>query len=331
MNEKRKMIAVTGASGHLGGNLVRALLDRGERVRVLVYRDVRALEGLDLDIVRGDILDPDSLRRGFAGVKLVYHAAARISITGDRTGLMRRTNVEGTRNVVEACLSSGVERLIHFSSIHAHSPHPADGTVDEARALALDEDVPVYDRSKARGEMEIARGIQDGLDAVIINPTGVIGPHDYKPSRMGQVLLDICRRKLPALIAGGYNWVDVRDVVSMALVAAAHGRSGEKYLASGEWVSIKDIALLAAQAAGCSVPRLVTPMWMGRVSAPVIAGWARLTGTRPLFTPEALHALRHHRRVSHRKAVAELGYRPRPIEETVGDTVEWFRENGRLE
>ncbi|MFH1039106.1 MAG: SDR family oxidoreductase [PVC group bacterium] len=325
------MIAVTGASGHLGGNLVRALLERGERVRVLIHRDRRALEALDVDFIQGDIQHPDSLRRAFAGVKLVYHSAARISITGDRNGLVHRTNVEGTRNVVEACLSSGVGRLIHFSSIHALSPYPADGTVDEARALALDEDVPAYDRSKARGEMEVRKGMARGLDAVIIIPTGVIGPHDYKPSHMGQVLLDICRRRIPALIDGGYNWVDARDVASLALAAGERGRSGESYLAAGRWVHFREMARLIAKISGRPAPGFMTPMWLGRVAAPLFVGWARLTGRRPLFTPEALHALRNHRHVSHRKASEELGYRPRPIEETIRETLEWFRENGRLE
>ncbi|MDP8214079.1 MAG: SDR family oxidoreductase [Candidatus Euphemobacter frigidus] len=332
MNGKRKIIAVTGATGHLGGNLVRALLEQGERVRVLVHRDRRALEGLDLELIPGDILDPDSLRRAFADAATVYHSAARISITGDRDGMVYRTNVEGTRNVVNACLSGGVERLVHFSSIHAISGRLKDGVVDETGRLVLDDpDVPAYDRSKALGELEVRRGIKEGLDAIIIAPTGVIGPHDYKPSRMGQVLLDICHHRMPALIDGGYNWVDARDVIKMALAAAESGRSGEKYLASGNWVHFRELARIIGEVAGHPVTRLITPMWLGRAAAPFAVGWSRVAGTRPLFTPEGLRALRRHRHVSCWKADLEFGYRPRPIDETIADTLSWFKEAGMLE
>jgi len=331
MNEKRNLIAVTGASGHLGANLIRTLLERGERVRVLFHRDGRALEGLDLETVRGDILDPDSLRRTFEGAAIVYHLAARISIAGDRDGLVYRTNVEGTRNVVDACLECGVKRLVHFSSIHAFSGKPEDGIIDETGRLVPDHPGTVdYDRSKMLGELEVGRGIKDGLDAIIISPTGVIGPYDYKPSRMGQVLMDISRNRLPALIDGGYNWVDARDVIKLTLAASETAPSGAKYLASGDWGHFRDLSRIIGEVSGRPVTRRITPMWLGRLVAPVALGWARLTRSQPHFTPEALHALRSHRYVSHQKASSELGYESRPIEETIEDTLSWFKESGML-
>jgi len=324
MSADKKLIVVTGASGHLGANLVRALLKRGDRVRVLVRRDRRAIEDLAVETVRGDILDPDSLLRAFAGAASVYHAAGSISITGDPHGDVYRTNVIGTRNVVEACLNRGAGRLVHFSSVHALCAGSGGDIIDENRAPAVTGREAAYDRSKALGEKEIREGIKRGLSAVIIKPTAIIGPHDYKPSRVGQFLLALCRNRIPALLDGGYDWVDARDVAQLAMAAGRAGGSGESYLASGRWAHLRDIARMAGKV------RPVLPLWLGRAAAPLARPCSRVTGSRPLFTPEAIRALRRRQRVCHDKAARELGYRPRPLEESVRETLAWFRKKGML-
>jgi len=174
--------------------------------------------------------------RAVEGVEVVYHAAARISLKHDDP-VATRINTEGARNVVEACLAAGVRRLVHFSSIHACSPNPPDQPIDEARPL-FDDSPLAYDRSKAAGEGEVRAGIERGLDAVIVVPTAVIGPNDFKPSRMGRLVVDVCKRRLPATVEGGFNWVDVRDVAAGALAAAEinmHGFSaaviGDRFVA----------------------------------------------------------------------------------------------------
>lgn len=318
------MVVVTGAAGHVGGNLVRALLDQGRRVRVLVRGDTRALEGLDVERVQGDVLDLDSLKAAFDGAEVVFHLAALISITGGQHGRVHRVNVEGPRNVATACLDRKVRRLVHFSSIHAYAPRPKDRPVDETRPF-VGEDAPAYDRSKALGQQEVLAAVQRGLDAVIVNPTAVIGPHDYKPSRMGAVQRMLYRRKMPSLVAGGFDWVDVRDVVAGALAAERQGRTGQNYLLSGHWASFPEFARLVQQVTGIPVPSLVVPLWLAYVGAPFVQAVAGLTGTMPLYTLEALHALRCYGPVSHEKAATELGYRPRPLEETLRDTWEWWR------
>ncbi len=332
MSAKRQgtTVAVTGGSGHVGGNLVRALLEQGRRVRVLVREDRRALDGLPVEMVEGDVFDRDSIERLVAGAGAVFHLAARISIVGAEGGLVERTNTEGPHNVVEACLRQGVGRLVHFSSIHAFESASRDQVIDETRPLALGKGHMAYDRSKARGQLEVLRGVERGLDAVIVNPGAVIGPGDYKVSRMGEVLLDIYHNRLPALLDGGYNWVDVRDVVSGALAAEERGRTGQCYLLTGHWVHICDLSALVGRLTGRRTPRGATPLWLASLASYPSLGWGKLRGKVPKFTPAAVRSVQMHRHISHEKATDELGYRPRPFEDTVRDTLEWFRRAGML-
>jgi dihydroflavonol-4-reductase len=321
-------VLVTGASGHLGANLVRALLAQGRAVRALIHHDRRGIEGLELDIVRGDVCDPGSLQRACAGVEVVYHAAARIALSGgDPIGSV---NVNGTRNVVEASLRARVRRLIHFSSIHAFQQEPLDRPLDEDRAYVDPVRAAPYDRSKAAAEREVQAGIARGLDAVILNPTAMIGPYDYYPSHMGQALLLFCRAKMPALIAGGFDWVDVRDVVQGALCAEGRAANGARYLLSGRWASVCELAAIASGWSGVRAPRFVCPTWLARAVAPLAVGWARLRKERPLFTPFSVRSLQGNRRVCHARATRDLGYAPRPLQETVVDTLRWFVEAGYL-
>jgi len=182
------LVAVTGATGHVGANLVRTLLQRGQRVRALVRQeDPEALRGLDVEKVRGDVRDPDSLRRAFAGVERLYHLAAQISIIGEMGGLVRATNVDGARNVGQAAMACGVQRMVHMCSVHAFQQEPLDQPLDETRVRVKRGSAPAYDCSKAEGEAEIRALIAQGLDAVIVHPSAVIGPFDYRPSRVGTV------------------------------------------------------------------------------------------------------------------------------------------------
>jgi dihydroflavonol-4-reductase len=323
-------VAVTGATGHIGANLVRALVEQGHRVRILRHEESRALAGLDVEAITGDVLDPDSLRKVISGAEVVYHLAARISVTGDPDGMVRKINVEGTKNVAAACLREGVRRLVHFSSIHAFRQRPLDQPLDETRAPAQTPRNLAYDRSKAAGEQEVLAAVSLGLDAVIVNPSGVIGPHDYRPSRMGAVFVGLYRRRFPAMVAGGFNWVDVRDVVKSAIAAEKKGRRGERYLLAGHWVNVADLAQQFGEVSGARVPRLVSPMWMARLGAPFVTAVSRMTKSTPLFTSESLEALRANPNVRRDKAERELGHAPRPTRETLADTFEWFRQANML-
>ena len=309
---------------------MRALLDKGVPTRVLVHEDRRAIEGLDVDVRAGDILDRESLLAAFAGADVVYHLAAGISLLQSEWPLLEAVNVTGVRNVVEACLHCGVRRLVHFSSIHAMMQEPLDIPIDESRSPVDSSHCPPYDRSKAAGERAVYEGIERGLDAIIISPTAVVGPHDYRPSHFGEALLSLANRKLPALVAGGFDWVDVRDVVEGAMRAEGRAPTGAKYLLSGHWVSLRDLANLVEKITGVPTPGFVCPLSLARFGAPFVSAYDRLAGKRPLYTSVSLRALRGNRNISHERATLELGYSPRPFQETIFDTLRWFEKTGKL-
>ena len=320
-------IAVTGAAGHIGANLCRLLIERGNAVRALIYRDRQALEGLPLETVAGDLLEKDSLTRFLTGASHVIHLAARISIAGDPDGQVTRTNVQGTRNLVEACLANGVRRLVHFSSVEALEQRPLAEPMDEARPFVAARGF-IYARSKAAGEAEVLAAVEKGLNAVVLNPTAVLGPFDFKPSRGGQALLSFARGPVTALIRGGFNWVDARDVAAAAIAALDRGESGSRFLLSGHWASLAEIARLVRAVTGHRAVRVVLPVWLAKAGLPFAFLHSKLTGREPLYTRQSLRIVTEsNKNIRHEKAGRELGFTPRPLEETIADTLLWFNEN----
>jgi dihydroflavonol-4-reductase len=324
------LVAVTGGTGHVGANLLRVLLAAGHRVRTLVHKSTRAIEGLDVEQVPGDVLDPGSLRELCDGVEVVFHLAAVISLVGDRSGRVERVNVEGTRNVTEAALAARVRRLVHASSIHAFDLRPRGEPLDETRPRSEGREHAAYDRSKAAGERAVRHACDRGLDAVIVNPTGVLGPYDYGPSRMGRFFLALLRRGLWALVEGGFDWVDARDVSSGMMAAASAGRRGEGYILSGHWCSVVDLSRLAQEITHVPPPRWTVPLGVAKVGAPFSSLGARLLGRDPLYTTESLRALRAEPSIVRAKAERELDYRVRPLRETVESVYQWLSSDGLI-
>ena len=322
------MVIVTGASGLVGGVLVRALLANGRPIRALVHHDRRALDGLDVETVSADLTDPASLKKAFAGAKTVYHLASSISIRMDNWDELQRVNVEGTRNVVEACLKCGVEKLVYFSSIHAYQQEPFDQPLDEDGLLLTDKSAPPYERSKAAAELIARQAPERGLPTVIIIPTAILGPYDFRPSYLGQALQLLARGRIPALVRGGYDWVDVRDVVEGAMQAERLGRSEARYILSGQWRSLRDVAQVTAQVSGRSAPKFIVPIWLAEWFQPVMVKLAQINGAQPIYTKAMLNAMRSNRNISQTRASKDLGYVPRPFEETVRDTLDWFAKQG---
>ncbi len=326
-------VVVTGATGHVGSNLVRALVRRGDDVRVVVRKRVSSLEGLEVERVDGDVRDAASLRAAFADAEIVYHLAAVISISGDRDGLVRAINVDGTRSVAEAALATGVRRMVHCSSVHAFDLYHGDRskTIDESWPRVPDSEPHfAYDRSKAAGERALREVMAKGLDAVIVHPSGVVGPYDFGPSRMGQVLLGLYHRSLPSLLDGGFDFVDVRDVTAGLIAAAERGKAGENYLLTGHFLRITELARIASEITGIASPRLNAPIWLAKLGVPVVEAYGRLRRKEPLYTRESLAVLESHGLFNRGKAERELGYVARPTEETVRDTYAWFEAAGML-
>ncbi len=322
---------VTGASGHIGVNLVRALLSKGKEVRAFSHTSNLGLEDLPIEFFKGDIRDIDSLVQAFQGADIVYHLAGHISLLMGDWEHCSSINIDGTRNVIEACLRTGIQRLVHFSTIHSLSSKPNEKPIDESNEFTESAKSPPYDRSKAAGEKLVRQAVRSGLNAIIINPTGVIGPYDYRPSHQGQALILMASGKLPALLEGGFDWVDVRDVAEYAIKAQEIAPAGSNYLLSGHWLSVEELAQTVAEIMGIKAPTLVCPMGIAEFCAPIVTVTSQLIRTRPIFTRASLNALKSNRNISHSKATRELGYNPRPVRETIADTIRWFKDNGYLD
>jgi len=321
-------IALTGASGHIGTNLCRKLLDNHHDLRVLTNRYTDSIEGLDLEIVKGDILNISSLQELADGAEVLIHLAASISINGDEHVL--DTNVIGTKNILDVVKSCKVKRLLHFSSIHALVHQPLDQILDEERPLAVSDHI-IYNQSKALAEELVLHAVESGLDAVIINPTSVMGPNDFKPSLVGQAIIQLYKGKIPALIPGGYDWVDVRDVVEGTIKAMESGRSGQSYLLSGHFKTLPELYEQITLIQGKDNKLPVIPFWLAEVGVPFLKAWAMVSGNKPLYTKESIEILKTaHPKISSKKARNELGYESRPFKETLKDTIEWFKENKYL-
>lgn len=323
-------ILVTGASGYIGNALVHHLVSDGSKVRAF-DRVAGPMSGdQNVEFVVGDVLDSKSTAVALEGIDTVFHLAAIISIAGDPDGSVRRVNVEGVRNVAEACLDAGVTRMVHCSSVHAFDIQNEIDEVTEDSRRANGDDHPAYDRSKAEGEEVLRGAIDRGLDAVIVNPTGVVGPPDFGPSRMGQVFLAMWKRRLPATIAGAFDWVDVRDVAAVLAAAARRGRTGENYLAAGHRHTMRDMARMAQAVSGTRTARIELPVGVARALAPLAGPIGKAMGTTPLFTEESINALTLQAEVSGSKAASDLGHAPRATEVTIADWHEWFLAHGFL-
>jgi len=276
------------------------------------------------------VCDLKSLLGCFSGVDTVYHLAGSIAITRRGDQRTEAVNYQGTANVIRACMDRRVRRLVHFSSIHAVVDPGRDSLVDETCQLADGPQYATYDRSKARGERIVWDAIDAGLDAVVVAPTAVVGPYDYRPSFFGRILLAQARGRLPVIMSGGFDWVDVRDVACAAIAVAETAAPGRKYLLSGWWRSLPEVAKSVARVSGASVPRVVVPRAIAQACSPLGEAACLLLKRQPLYTSYSVHALAGHRQVSHQRAKAELGYVPRPFEQTIRDTYLWFKEHGFL-
>ena len=319
---------VTGGSGHVGGNLVRELLSRGYEVDCLVRSDTRALDSLNVNYVYGDMLNPLEMSSLMTDSDVVFHSAAFVAVEKIQEDLMRKINVEGTRSIATAAIESGVEKLIYFSSVHAFEQHPTSESLVESRPLVTDPKALPYDRTKAEAQKLALGAREQGLAVNVVHPTGIIGPYDFKPSRMGKVLSDIANRNMPFAINNGFNWVDVRDVAISAVNCVEHGIDGQNYILPGHWASFSQISLVVKQITGKRTHLVTIPFWMAYLALPFASANSIITGKRPSFSKGSLQALAIQcRNIPGNLATDHLNHVPRPIEETIGDTITWLSKN----
>ena len=320
-----KKAFITGGSGHVGSNLVRKLLKQGWCVRCLVHKDIRGLEGLDVELVNGDLLDSNFLAQQMQGCYAVFHVAANVAVENIDIELMEKINIDGTKAMCRAALKANIDRFIHFSSIHAFEQKPLFEILTEDRPLVSGVNSAPYDRTKASAELVVKEAYNEGLKTIIINPTGIIGPYDYKPSRMGQVVLNIMNQKMLFTINAGFNWVDVRDVCDAAIKSVDVGHYGQSYILPGRWASFEELAGIISGIIGKNTRWITLPFWVAYCFLPFAYLSAKLRGKRPSFSKGSLHALAvQAKKVSLDQAQNKLNYQPRPLEETLKDTVDWM-------
>jgi dihydroflavonol-4-reductase len=332
------MILVTGATGHIGNVLVRKLvtLYPQETIRLFLqpHEKLNMFDGLALELFFGDIRREEDVQRAVSGARLVFHLAGLIDTAPRRPSLLDDVNIGGTQHVVDACLLFHVERLVYVSSVHALPDLADNQVITEIKDFPVANLLGPYAQSKSQATAVVYDGIRRGLDAVIVFPTGVIGPFDYQESQMGLLLRYLSTQgwvKLIMSFRGAYNFVDVRDVVAGITAAAQAGRSGEGYILSGHSVTLKEIIRLERRALGQKQPAIFyAPTWIVRVGAWFTGLFCRIFRLRPVFTPYSVSVLMSNCNISHVKATEELGYQPRPLLETFRDSLLWMDEHGQI-
>jgi dihydroflavonol-4-reductase len=314
---------VTGASGFLGWHVARLLLERGRRVRALVRPGSR-VEGLDVETVTGDLRDAASLDRAAAGCGLVFHVAADYRLWAKDPGDLYRSNIDGTRNLLQAAQRAGVERVVYTSTVGCIGV-PHDGIGDENSPVTVKDMSGDYKRSKFLAEqvaLEFARG---GFPVVIVNPTAPIGDHDVKPTPTGKIVLDFLNGGMPAFIDTGLNVVDVRDTAEGHLLACEKGRIGERYILGSENLTLAQILQKLAAITGSKAPTTKLPYAVAYCAGACSTAWAGVTGRPPRVPLDAVRMARKKMWVTHQKAVRELGFQPGPAEQALARAVNWFQ------
>ncbi len=317
---------MTGASGFLGWHVARALVERGYRVRALC-RPASQLRELDAERVTGDLRDAPSLIRAAEGCDLVFHVAADYRLWSKHPQELYDSNVTGTRNILEAASRAGVRRIVYTSTVGCIGM-PAGSEGDESTPVSVADMTGHYKRSKWLAEQVALEKARAGLPVVIVNPTAPIGDHDWKPTPTGKVILDFLRDRMPAFIDTGMNLVDVRDTALGHLLAAEHGRPGERYILGCENLTLEEILRRLAGVANKRAPRTKIPYAIAYGAGAVTTAWANLTGHEPLAPLDAVKMARKKMFVTHAKAARELGFAPNPPDGALARAIEWFRANG---
>ena len=316
---------ITGASGHLGSCLVRYLLKGNWTVKCLINNDIRSIDGLDVEKIYVSIFDEPSLAKAMIGCDVVFHLAAVVAQEKVDYKNMKKVNVDGTKSICNAALKSKINKLIYFSSIHAFNQFPYQTVLDEKRKLVDTQSASPYDLTKAMAQKEVYNAIEKGLDASILHPTGVIGPYDFKPSRVGQMILDIKNKRMPFAVKAGYNWVDVRDVCSAAIKCVKQGKKGQNYIISGSWQSFKDLSIMIQKKINKKIYYGEIPFLFLYIILPFSKLWSLLTKKRELINLGSIYTLKNQcSKISYDLAKNKLNHNPRSIDSTITDTLSWF-------
>jgi dihydroflavonol-4-reductase len=321
---------VTGASGFVGSHVARVLLDRGERVRVLVrpQSSLAALEGMPFEKVYGDLRNPESLGPAVHGVDRIFHVAADYRLGASNPREIYDANVAGTQNLLEAAKRAGVRRIVVTSSVATIAVDRAGALPNEATESRLDEMIGHYKRSKFMAEKEALRAASEGMPVVVVNPTTPVGPGDWKPTPTGRIIVDFLNGRMPAYVETGLNWVPVEDVARGHWIAAEHGGVGERYILGGRNMLLKEILDLLAKISGRPSPRVRLPHAVAMAAGYADQFVSRVLNRQPRIPLEGVRMARHKMFADCSKASDELGFTAGSVESALERAVAWYEHNG---
>lgn len=321
-----KPTLVTGATGFIGWHVARKLLGRGHAVRALV-RPTSKIRELDIEVVNGDLRDSESVERAVTGCGLVFHVAADYRLWAKDPDELYRSNVEGTRNLLNAARRCGVDRVVYTSTVGCIGI-PKDRPGSEDTEVRLEQMAGAYKRSKFQAEQVAAEFARSGFSVVIVNPTAPMGDHDFKPTPTGKIVVDYLKGAMPAFVDTGLNLVDVQDTAEGHLLAAERGRTGERYILGCENLTLEQILERLAKISGGDVPRWRIPYAVAYAAGLASTTWANLTGREPRAPLDAVKMARKKMFVSSDKAKRDLGFNPGPVDGALKRAVDWFQANG---
>ncbi|MGX7001427.1 hopanoid-associated sugar epimerase [Caballeronia sp. KNU42] len=331
--DARGRVLVTGASGFVGSAVARIARERGFDVRVVIRKTSsrQNLEGLDAEVVIGDMRDEASMRAAMKGVRYLLHVAADYRIWARDPGEIERANLEGTEATMRAALAEGVERIVYTSSVATLKVSPAGDVVDETKPAQAHQTIGAYKRSKVLAERAVERMVaNDGLPAVIVNPSTPIGPRDVKPTPTGRIIVEAATGKIPAFVDTGLNLVHVDDVANGHFLALERGVIGERYILGGENLSLQQMLADIAGLAGRKPPTIKLPRGPLYPLAIGAELYAKFSGKEPFVTVDGLRMSKNKMYFTSAKAERELGYKARPYGEGLSHALDWFRANGYL-
>ncbi len=331
-----KIYIVTGAFGHLGSTITAILSERDYEVRGLALPDDSSplsKSTKTAKIYYGDVCDIDSLKEIFDVPKdselIVIHAAGIVSIASKFNPLVQRVNVTGTQNIIKKCHETNAKRLVYVSSVHAIPELVKGNRIFEIKKFDPDSVHGLYAKTKAEATRCVLDAAANGLDAVVVHPSGIIGPNDYGSSHTAQMIIDYFNGKLATCVRGGYDFVDVRDVAEGTISAAEKGKSGECYILSNRYCSVEELFEEMQKMSGRKKAS-VLPLWMAKLFAPIAEVYYKIRKQPPLYTPYSLYTLESNSDFSHNKADKELGYKTRTLRQTLIDTVAFLKQTGRI-
>ena len=323
---------ITGGSGHVGANLVRELSSRGYEVRCIDFdNDHRAFEGFNVELVKGNITDISTLDNAFKDVEVVFHTAAVISLDRKDKDLIRSVNVGGTENVCEMSLRHGVKKLIHFSSVDAFVREPLEDPLYENRSLVTDPNAVPYDLSKADAQRIVLEYCDKGLNASIIHPSGIFGPNDFKPSLFGQEFINIANGKRPYSINVGYDYVDVRDLCKTSVDCIDKGEIKQNYIVGGNYMDFVYMSEVMSEILSKKLIRSTLPFGFIYMSLPGSYISSLIKKTPRAITMDSIHTIKvQNKNIPSSLSKEKLNHNPRPVEETIQDTIDFFQKRGLI-